>query len=112
MQSQWLQLSTIPWSKRRKHQTVIFNDKLLILGGFDGENSINLNDVWSWDGTTWNLLVNHAKWSGRDGHTAVVFNDYIYLLGGTDDPMFCKNDIWRSSDGTNWDIILNNSPWH
>jgi N-acetylneuraminic acid mutarotase len=97
--SNWLEILENPWSKRRKHQAVELNDKLLILGGFDGENAFDLNDVWSWDGYSWTLLTEHARWSGRDGHCAVVHDGVIFILGGTDDPYFCKKDVWKSTDG-------------
>ena len=108
----WDQVSEGPWSKRRKHQSLIAGNKLLILGGFDGEGAFDLNDVWSYDGNSWELVTEHAGWSGRDGHSAVLFKSSIYVLGGTDDPYNCKNDVWRSDNGGyQWQQITACAPW-
>ena len=90
----------------------MWNDKLLILGGFDGEGAFDLNDVWAWDEATWTRLTEHAGWSGRDGHCAVILNGSIFILGGTDDPYNCKRDVWKSDNGgSSWDLLLSYSPW-
>lgn len=112
MPQSWALTSQGPWTKRRKHQVVVWNDQILILGGFDGETSYDLNDVWSWKQNQWHKVVEHAAWSGRDGHTAVVLNDAIFVLGGTDDPFQCKSDVWRSDDGgLTWEEKCSFSPW-
>jgi len=110
--TEWREVSVGPWSKRRKHQAVVWQDKILLLGGFDGEAAFDLNDVWSWDGSNWTLVCEHAGWSGRDGHCAVVLNDAIYILGGTDDPYNCRCDVWRSEDGgSNWRQMCAYAKW-
>eukprot|EP01038_Epipyxis_sp_PR26KG_P005560 gene5560-7682_t len=113
----WEKISEGPWSKRRKHQTIVWNNRILLLGGFDGESATDLNDVWSWSDSdegsnSWNIVTLHAGWSGRDGHCAVVNNDIIYLIGGTDDPFNCKSDVWSSIDGgKNWLQLCEYAPW-
>ena len=108
----WRFVSEGPWSRRRKHQAVVWKEKILLLGGFDGEKSFDLNDVWAWDGHQWSEVTKKAEWSGRDGHCAIVFNDTIYLLGGTDDPYNCKCDVWRSDDGGGvWRQVVAYAPW-
>jgi hypothetical protein len=110
--TQWKQVSEGPWSKRRKHQSVVWGENLLILGGFDGEAAFDLNDVWSFNGHSWELIVEHAGWSGRDGHCSVVLNGSIFVLGGTDDPFNCKCDVWRSDDGGyEWLLVCPYAPW-
>lgn len=112
MISNWRLVSQGPWSKRRKHQVVAWKDQILLLGGFDGESSYDLNDVWRWQGNQWTLVTDHAGWSGRDGHTAVVLHDSIFVLGGTDDPFQCKNDVWQSTDGgITWVEKTQHSSW-
>ena len=40
------------WSARYNHSSVVLNDMIYVLGGFD--HTISLNDVWSTsDGATW-----------------------------------------------------------
>ena len=110
--TEWKHISEGPWSKRRKHQCIVWGKQLLILGGFDGDSSMDLNDVWSYDGNSWKVVVEHAGWSGRDGHCAAVFRGSIFVMGGTDDPYNCKCDVWRSDDGgCEWLQIRHESPW-
>ena len=110
---EWNHVSEGPWSKRRKHQALVWGKELLILGGFDGDAAKDLNDVWSYDGNSWKIVAQHAGWSGRDGHCAVVFKGSIFVLGGTDDPYNCKSDVWRSDDGgCGWLEVRHTSPWH
>jgi hypothetical protein len=91
---------------------VVWNEKLLLLGGFDGDSAFDLNDVWSFDGNNWELVTANAGWSGRDGHCAVVFNGSVYILGGTDDPYNCKCDVWKSDDGgLTWNQLIAYAPW-
>lgn len=109
---EWESIPDIPWSGRRKPQVVQHNNKIVLLGGFGGEFSLTLNDVWNWDGNEWKLVCNHAGWSGRDGHCAVVCRDNIFVLGGTNDPMNCKSDIWKSPDGgKTWVQLLDRAFW-
>lgn len=108
----WELVSEGPWTKRRKPQAITWRNQILLLGGFDGESAFDLNDVWSYDGTQWTMIDEHAQWSGRDGHTVVVLNDEIFLIGGTDDPFYCKNDVWKSLDGGHtWNELIQTSPW-
>jgi hypothetical protein len=88
--SNWDHVSQGPWSRRRKHQAVVWEENILILGGFDGEGAHDLNDIWRFDGHSWKLAIEHAGWSGRDGHCAIVFKGSIFVLAGTDDPFNCK----------------------
>eukprot|EP01036_Dinobryon_divergens_P023649 gene23649-32021_t len=46
---EWEKISEGPWTKRRKHQVVVWENKILLMGGFDGESAFDLNDVWSWE---------------------------------------------------------------
>lgn len=109
---EWVLISEGPWGRRRKHQVVVCNDVLLILGGFDGEAAFDLNDVWSWDENSWQLVTEHAGWSGRDGHCAVVLNEHIFVIGGTDDPYCCRSDVWKSVDGgRSWIEVCNKAPF-
>lgn len=112
LQTEWDLVSEGPWSRRRKHQSLVSGSKILILGGFDGEGAFDLNDVWSYDGNSWGIITDRAGWSGRDGHCAVVFKGSIFVLGGTDDPYNCKCDVWSSNDGgCIWQQITNKAPW-
>ena len=95
------------WSERDRHTSVVFDDKIWVLGGFDGTYK---NDVWySSDGVNWNLATSNAPWSPRFNHTSVVFDGKIWVLGGHDGAL--RNDVWYSSDGTNWTLVTSNAGW-
>ncbi|WP_299680245.1 kelch repeat-containing protein [uncultured Tenacibaculum sp.] len=95
------------FSPRTNHTSVVFNNKVWIIGG-GGINSI-LNDVWSSsDGINWNLETNNATFPARQGHTTVVFNNKIWIIGGKNNNSEF-NDIWSSSDGLNWNLETNNA---
>ena len=95
------------WSRRRNHTSVVFQNKIWVLGGNDGSFK---NDVWSSsDGKTWTQETYNARWSGRFRHTSVVFNGKIWVLGGNDGSF--KNDVWSSSDGKTWTQETYNARW-
>ena len=69
------------WLGRSGHASVVFDNKLWVIGGDDGTR--RLNDVWySEDGVNWTQATASAEWSGRLHHTSVVFNDKIWVIGG------------------------------
>ena len=69
------------WSIRYEHTAVVFDDKMWVLGGFDGSST--LNDVWwSVDGASWTEVTASNHWSARYYHTAVVFDGKMWVLGG------------------------------
>ncbi len=105
-----------PWRGRLSAGSVVFNDKIWIMGGVkDGEF---LNDIWSSsDGVHWKLEMSEAPWSKRQiHHTPVVLDGKMWLLGGGAlgpeyHPFFAWNDVWCSSDGTHWERVLEHAPW-
>ncbi len=111
------------WSKRQDFASVVFNDEIYIIGGYDitvrGEKDCYREDVYkSSDGINWTLLNDNVPFKGRRGHRATVFDGYIYLAGGfyADDESGArgyKNDVWRSNDGITWEEVSSNSttPW-
>ena len=60
------------WSLRIQSTSVVFNNKMWVMGG--QANPSYLNDVYSSsDGSTWIRQTSSATWSARNGHTSVVF---------------------------------------
>ena len=87
------------WSARWLYATVVFDDKMWVLGGNDGAFK---NDVWwSRDGTSWTNANASGHWSARYNHTTVVFDDKMWVLGGIDGSSRL-NDVWWSADGASW----------
>ena len=103
-------ISDKKWSERSRHTSVVFKNKIWVLGGYDGTDY--LNDVWSSeDGATWTESTPSGRkttsgnsknwWSERYYHTSVVLNRKIWVLGGYDGTDYL-NDVWSSEDGATW----------
>ncbi len=99
------------WSPRSGHTSVVFQDKMWVMGGFADDDQ-SKNDVWSsLNGKEWKLETDSAEWPPRTGHTAVVFDDKIWIMGGTAGVGIGRNDVWCSSNGVDWDEVLTDAPW-
>ena len=98
------------WKARSLHTSVVFDSKIWVMGGNDGNDR---NDVWSSpDGATWTESTPPGSaekdtdgtdanwWTARNGHTSVVFNSKIWVMGGNDGS--ARNDVWSSTDGSTW----------
>lgn len=116
---EWGEVSpSAPWSARLAGVSVVFKDRLWVLGGtenyyFGDETSLK-NDVWSSaDGKAWRLETGKAPWSPRAYHQAVVMNGRIYLFGGGNYvPEYqAKNDVWSSDNGVEWTLETDSAPW-
>ena len=111
------------WMARYDHTSVVFNNKIWVLGGSDDTKT--LSDVWnSEDGETWEELMppndrdgnpvakstsgnNKNWWTARGRHTSVVFNpdggagEKIWVMGGLGNDSY-HSDVWSSTDGSIW----------
>lgn len=100
--------TTKPFDERLYHTSVVYQDKMWVIGGS------NKNDVWtSTDGIVWDLVKpdNDSGFSKRRLLAAMVYkdimgNDGIYVFGGIDETNAYKNDVWRSTDGADWDNVF------
>ncbi len=100
--------SPASWSARFGHQSVVFQNKLWLMGGDDGGYN---NDVWySRDGVDWTQATLSAGWSDRSFFQSVVFDHKMWIMGGNDGNY--KNDVWYSRDGVNWTLASSNTPWN
>ncbi|KAI9595545.1 hypothetical protein BDF19DRAFT_385140 [Syncephalis fuscata] len=70
-------------SGRAGHSTTVYQDRLYVFGGTDGETFFN--EMWCYDLHTceWELLnvTGHTP-PGRAGHAAALVDDCIYVTGG------------------------------
>lgn len=89
------------------HQVVVFDNKIWVIGGYNGEQ--HTNEIWnSSDGQNWTQVeVQGDLFAERTYHKAVVFNDKIWVIGGgtpADNRQgeVLLNDVWSSSDGETW----------
>jgi hypothetical protein len=80
---------------------VVFDSKIWLFGGFDGQNYFN--DVWnSSDGVSWRRVAATSAWQPRSNPSVIVFNNELWLFGGGIIDKDNFNDVWRSSDGKTW----------
>jgi hypothetical protein len=86
---------------------VVHDDKMWLLGGFDGRDYYN--DVWnSSDGLHWTRVTEHAEWSPRNVDMAVEFKGRLWIIGGgvidgqREVNPNSKREVWSSIDGRHW----------
>jgi hypothetical protein len=112
-----------PWAARGDASTVVFNNKMWVMGGINSEIGGNggYHDVWSSsDGANWTEATAGAQWAGRADASTVVFNNKMWIIGGDNfagfngpnDAGIIYNDVWSSSDGANWTETDANTPWY
>ena len=98
------------WSRREHHSSVVFDNKIWVLGGW---NRINIfGDVWSSsNGINWTQVTAPTGWSNHVGHTSIVFDNKIWVLGGNDGRNNYKNDVLFSDDGIAWKQATASANW-
>lgn len=100
------------FSPRDGHSVVVFQNKLWVIGGWDGSIGLGgtetrLNDVWSSsDGVAW---TKHVPASGiifapRSGQDVAVFANKLWVIGGSLQNSDA-NDVWSSPDGVTWTLV-------
>ncbi|MFP2996230.1 hypothetical protein ABN763_09965 [Spongiivirga sp. MCCC 1A20706] len=93
------------FSRRYGHGSVVFNNKMWVVGGINCCGTF-YEDVWSSsDGENWDLVTDTAPFGRRGEHALVVHDGKMWLIGGRDSfaqPAGYKNDVWVTEDGINW----------
>jgi hypothetical protein len=92
----WRQVTpAAPWKPRLWFSTVVYRDRMWVLGGWS-EADGNFGDVWySKDGRTWTELKSDVIWTRRHEHSAFVFQDKIWVAGGAAEPSYKLNsEVW------------------
>jgi hypothetical protein len=86
---------------------VVFQDKIWLIGGFDGKKYYN--DVWnSADGVNWTRTTEKTAWSERIVSKIVVFKDRMWIIGGgvidgeKELNPNSASEIWSSGNGQDW----------
>ena len=83
------------------HSSVVFDNKMWMIGGLNATTGSG-NDTWySVDGTTWTLANAHAAFPARDSQTSLVFDNRMWVIGG-ENFTTVFNDTWYSTDGVTW----------
>ncbi len=98
-----------PFSARGGHSTVVFKNKIYLIGGI--AHGI---DIWSTaNGKDWIQSGNDTNIQARGGHASVVYKDKIWIIGGMhvdrQNNYYGLNDAWYSEDGTTWKLSVTNA---
>ena len=109
---EWKQVvRNAPWKERRGHGTVVFQNKLWVMGGSissgrrDKTPTQALNDVWSSvDGVNWVQATANAPWSPRECSNAFIFKDRIWIIGAPG-----MREVWSSENGRDWVRVADNA---
>lgn len=96
-------VANLPSSPRIWPSIIEFNDRLMMMGGYDNLNPVaqNFTDTWeSDDGINWTRLETAAQYTERHAAAPYVFNGRLYLAAGKANLIEAtKNDIWQFSEG-------------
>jgi hypothetical protein len=117
-------IKAMPWPARDSHTVVVFQDKLWLIGGLNGNNHLmspgavdyeqapHFSDIWmSEDGIQWTLITNNAPWKKRRSIQSVVFQDKLWLIPGWGPETGVTSEIWNSQDGIDWQKVSTNGVW-
>ena len=114
----WKSHGKAPWAAREAAAGVVFQNKLVIIGGiksyYHNTEADLLNDVWaSADGDKWECLTSRAAWAPRAYHQAAVMGQHIFLMGGGNYYPVWRDysDVWRTADGIWWHTLTPAAPW-
>jgi len=93
------------WSIRSRASSVVFDNKVWIIGGYN--QSSNYDDVWySSDGVSWAKTSPVAPNPGIPGifeHCSAVLSGKMWIVGGRDSISGnVNNEVWYSDDGVSW----------
>lgn len=116
---------TAEWQARDSAASFVFNDKMWIMGGLNGNGvttnkdhgvhyweARHFNDIWSSeDGVVWKNEKKHAAWPERRSMSVVYFKGTLWMIGGWGPQTGYTNDIWQSTDGIEWKQVLAHAPW-
>lgn len=89
----WEQVTgAAPWGPRLWFRSVVYRDRIWVLGGWC-EAVDNYGDVWhSQDGKQWTELKSDVIWKARHEHAAFVMNDKLWIAGGHARPL--NSEVW------------------
>lgn len=117
--------SSSPWETRDSAAAFVFDGKMWIMGGIDGNNvpvgpdhaveywkAPHFNDIWnSEDGVSWHLVATTSAWAPRRSMSVVSFNGALWMFGGWSPEGSYQSDVWQSKDGVRWTRVLTEAPW-
>jgi N-acetylneuraminic acid mutarotase len=95
----WTKKATAPpWSERSNHASVVWDNKMWVIGGQTGtDGSAYTDEAWyTSDGDTWSKLAAPSGFSVRAGFACVVYNNRIWVMGGDTSNLLkhVLSDVW------------------
>lgn len=90
-----------PWHERIWFSSVVYRDRIWVMGGWSNNPSRNWCDVWhSADGKDWQSMESPITWKARHEHSAYVLHDKIWIAGGHAQPL--SNEVWSLELPSTW----------
>ena len=122
---EWTQLaSSTPWAPRDSAAGFVFQDKIWIAGGLNGNGLVtpsrtikyweapHFNDIWnSADGTNWSKVETKNIWPVRRSMSIIEYKGKLWMMGGWSPSSGYSRDIWNSPDGANWTRATTTPAW-
>lgn len=104
-----------PWDSRYDHDSIVFHDKMYVLGGVK-LGGVGSADVWTTSGTStgkvWEKVTDTAPWGPLHGHTAVLYKGLMWVIGGWKTiPDVGSEEQWFTADGITWEKTTEDLPW-
>ena len=100
------------WEGRSTHGSLVFQDKMWLIGGRTA-NEAHIAEVWSsTDGYNWTEVNPSAAFGARREFVSMVHDGKMWVLGGEIEGYVLANDVWYSSDGANWHEATEAASWH
>ena len=100
------------WSARSFQSSLVYDNKMWIMGGYNALGSSYYNDVWySTNGVNWTEATSAASWAVREGATALVYNNEMWIMSGWSSSSGYYNDVWYSTNGVNWTEATSAASW-
>ena len=102
------------WEGRSTHGSLVFQDKMWLIGGRTA-NEAHIAEVWSsTDGYNWTEVNPSAAFGARREFVSMVHDGKMWVLGGdaADVSGGLTNDVWYSSDGATWHEATPAASWH
>ena len=104
-QLNWQRQADANWSERLGHSSLVYDNKMWVLGGS------NKDDVWnSINGINWHRTTKNANWTIREDHTSLVYDNKMWVLGGNYSGSY-ENDVWDSTNGIIWYEVTDAAGW-
>ncbi len=90
-----------PWSPRIWFSSVVYRERMWVLGGWSNGPAKNWGDVWhSADGKTWTELKTDGSWKERHELSAFVLHDKMFIAGGHAQPL--SSEVWSLQLPKDW----------